>query len=97
MTIPVLLCRSLPLFVTGFLAAPAFGQGDLEFDGTVPITYQGNSLYLAWSGGINFAQFSQVDLDQDGLTQRVTATLKKHLNSLFDWDSQRYRLITPVN
>jgi len=39
----------------------------------------------------------KTDLDQDGLTQRVTATLKKHLNSLLDWDSQRYRLITPVN
>ena len=35
----------------------------------------------------------QTDLDQDGLTQRVSATLKKHLNDLFDWDSQRYKLI----
>ncbi len=39
----------------------------------------------------------KTDLDQDGLTQRVTATVKKHLNSLFDWDSQRYRLLVPVN
>lgn len=39
----------------------------------------------------------KTDLDQDGLTQRVTATLKKHLNALFDWDSQRYRLLVPVN
>lgn len=39
----------------------------------------------------------KTDLDQDGLTQRVTSTLKKHLNSLFDWDSQRYRLLIPVN
>lgn len=35
----------------------------------------------------------QTDLDQDGLAQRVTSTLKKHLNELFDWDSQRYKLI----
>lgn len=35
----------------------------------------------------------KTDLDQDRLTQRVSATLKKHLNSLFDWDSQRYRLL----
>jgi hypothetical protein len=35
----------------------------------------------------------QTDLDQDGLTQRVSATLKKHLNELFDWDSQRYKLL----
>lgn len=39
----------------------------------------------------------KTELDQDGLTQRVTATLKKHLNTLFDWDSQRYRLLVPVN
>ncbi len=35
----------------------------------------------------------KTDLDQDGLAQRVTATLKKHLGELFDWDSQRYKLI----
>ena len=35
----------------------------------------------------------QTDLDQDGLTQRVSALLKKHLNELFDWDSQRYKLL----
>jgi hypothetical protein len=36
----------------------------------------------------------QTDLDQDGLTQRVSALLKKHLNELFDWDSQRYKLLS---
>lgn len=71
MTIPGLLCRSLPLFVTGFLAAPAFAQGDLEFDGTIPVTYQGNAMDLAWAGGINYAQFGQLDLDQDGLKDLV--------------------------
>lgn len=35
----------------------------------------------------------QTDLDQDGLTQRVSATLKKNLGDLFDWDSQRYKLL----
>ena len=35
----------------------------------------------------------QTDLDQDGLAQRVSATLKKHLNEVFDWDSQRYKLL----
>jgi len=32
------------------------------------------------------------DLDMDELTQRVSATLKKYLNTDFEWDSQRYRL-----
>lgn len=35
----------------------------------------------------------KTDLDQDGLSQRVAVVLKKHLNKVFDWDSQRYRLI----
>ena len=34
----------------------------------------------------------RTDLDMDELTQRVSATLKKYLNSDFEWDSQRYRL-----
>ena len=38
----------------------------------------------------------KTDLDQDGLTQRVSATLKKHLGDLFDWDSQRYKLVSRV-
>ncbi len=35
----------------------------------------------------------KTDLDQDGLSQRVAVLMKKNLKKLFDWDSQRYRLI----
>ena len=45
--------RVLPLIISGLIAAPLFAQTDLQFDGTVPVTQQGNNLYLAWSGGIN--------------------------------------------
>jgi uncharacterized protein YdcH (DUF465 family) len=34
----------------------------------------------------------ETDLGMDDLTQRVSATMKKYLNSDFEWDSQRYRL-----
>jgi uncharacterized protein YdcH (DUF465 family) len=34
----------------------------------------------------------ETDLGMDDLTQRVSATLKKYLNSDFEWDSQRYRV-----
>lgn len=34
------------------------------------------------------------DLEMDELNQRVSATLKKYLNTEFEWDSQRYRLAT---
>ena len=34
------------------------------------------------------------DLGMDELNQRVSATLKKYLNKDFEWDSQRYRLMS---
>ena len=36
----------------------------------------------------------ETDLGMDELTQRVSATMKKYLNKEFEWDSQRYRLVT---
>jgi hypothetical protein len=35
----------------------------------------------------------ETDLSMDELCQRVSATLKKYLNTDFEWDSQRYRLL----
>lgn len=49
------------------LQATAFGQWDLHFDHTVPVTRQGASLDLAWAGGFNYAQVSEIDLNGDGL------------------------------
>ena len=34
------------------------------------------------------------DLEMEDLNQRVSATLKKYLNKDFEWDSQRYRLVS---
>lgn len=45
----------------------AYGQWDLHFDGTIPVTRQGAVLDLAWAGGINFVHVSDVDLNGDGL------------------------------
>ena len=42
-------------------------QMDLHFDGNIPVTRQGVEFDLAWAGGINSTQVSQVDLDMDGL------------------------------
>lgn len=47
------------------LALPA--QWDLHFDGTIPVQAQGTDLHLAWAGGLNFVQVSDVDLNGDGL------------------------------
>lgn len=46
-------------------------QLDLRFDGTVAVQRGSQQLDLAWSGGLNFAQFSEIDLDVDGLKDLV--------------------------
>jgi hypothetical protein len=42
-------------------------QWDLTFQGQVPVTANGANLDLAWAGGLNFVQVSDVDLNGDGL------------------------------
>ena len=59
------------LVVLGFCGQPALAQESLYFDPTILVTYQGQPRDLAWSGGINFAQFGQLDLDRDGLKDIV--------------------------
>ncbi|MCB9169927.1 MAG: T9SS type A sorting domain-containing protein [Flavobacteriales bacterium] len=38
----------------------------LHLDQSIPVTRNGSQLHLAWSGGLNFCQFSPIDLDGDG-------------------------------
>lgn len=44
----------------------ALAQQTLFFDPSIPVTHQGQARDLAWSGGINFAQFGKLDIDRDG-------------------------------
>lgn len=44
----------------------ATGQVALSFDPSVPLVRNGQALPMAWAGGINFAQISDIDLDGDG-------------------------------
>lgn len=48
------------------LAAPLQAQFALEYDGSIPVQRNGNALGMAWAGGLNYPQFSHIDLDQDG-------------------------------
>jgi hypothetical protein len=43
------------------------GQWDLTFQGSVPVSRNGETLDMAWAGGINFVQVSDIDLNGDGL------------------------------
>src|SRR6266566_1220793 len=38
----------------------------LRYD-SVPVTVNSQQLLYPWAGGINFAQFSDIDLNQDGI------------------------------
>ncbi|HEY0975886.1 MAG TPA: T9SS type A sorting domain-containing protein [Flavobacteriales bacterium] len=50
------------------LAVPFAGQAqfELRFDPTVPVVRDGAPLGLAWGGGLNYPQFSNIDLNADG-------------------------------
>ncbi len=50
------------------LSLSAFGQGRISFEysDTVSVTMNGQTLSLAWAGGMNSVQFGEIDLDLDG-------------------------------
>jgi hypothetical protein len=68
MTLRQFLRPSSTLLLTAVLA-PVVGlaQWDLHFDPTVQVTRQGNTLDLAWAGGLNSPQTGTIDLNGDGL------------------------------
>jgi hypothetical protein len=55
-----LLCFCLPLFTTAQL-------GFIRWDGASVVDSMGKQLNLPWVGGLNSAQFSEIDLNQDGI------------------------------
>ena len=59
--------RFLPCFFLALAASSLRAQWDLHFDPAIPVTQQGALLDLAWAGGINYAQVSEIDLNGDGL------------------------------
>jgi len=44
---------------------PIFGQFSFNFSDSIQVTKNGSPLSLAWSGGLNYAQFSEIDYDYD--------------------------------
>ena len=44
----------------------SFGQFSFNFSDSIEVTKNGVPLSLAWSGGLNYAQFSEIDSDYDG-------------------------------
>lgn len=57
------------ILITGFLLFTAFqtsAQFLFEFNDAVPVVRVGDTLGLAWAGGLNNPQFSDMDVDYDG-------------------------------
>jgi hypothetical protein len=78
--------RFLALFATCLLLAnTSTAQWQLQFDGAIPVQSQGTDLGLAWAGGVNAIQASEIDLDGDGL------------KDLFLFDRTGNKVITLLN
>jgi len=77
---------SLVTLFAAVLVGPAcMAQWNLHFDGSIPVHRQGTHLDLAWAGGLNFVQVSEIDLDGDGL------------KDLFLFDRSGNKVITLLN
>ena len=77
--------RPTLLLASALLGLQAPAQFDLQWDPSVPIQRQGADLELAWAGGLNFCQVSEIDLDQDGV------------KDLFLFDRSGDRVVTLLN
>ena len=73
----ILACALVPNLLTAQVA--------ITFDPSVPVTQNGNQLPMAWSGGLNSPQFSDIDLNGDGL------------KDLFLFDRSGDKVITLLN
>src|ERR1044071_1251471 len=56
------------IFILFFLAVSFSAHAQIQFVryDSVPVMVNSQTLAFPWAGGINFAQFSEIDLDQDG-------------------------------
>lgn len=63
--------RSCSLALIALTSLTADAQWELYYDATIPVQRQGVDLHLAWTGGLNFVQVSDVDLNGDGLKDLV--------------------------
>lgn len=57
------------LLISFFIFASLAAQAQIQFvrNDSVPVLINTQSLLFPWAGGINYAQFSDIDLDQDGI------------------------------
>src|SRR5258708_7494212 len=72
----------LLLFILPLLS---FAQHIFHFNDSIPVIKYGDTLKNPWAGGINYAEWSEIDLNQDGKMD------------LFMFDRSNNRIITLIN
>ncbi|WP_052598663.1 T9SS type A sorting domain-containing protein [Aureispira sp. CCB-QB1] len=72
--------RILILFITTFLTVHAFAQY-VPMD--IPLVKNGINMRNAWAGGLNLPQFSEVDLNNDGIKDLVVYDREESIASTF--------------
>lgn len=60
-----MIARSL-LATTALVPIALLAQFQLEYDPGVPVYFAGGQYQMPWAGGINFSQWSNLDVDADG-------------------------------
>src|SRR5690606_2210349 len=58
--------RTFFFFCLPLIPAAVYSQFTFEYDATPRVVRNGDTLELAWSGGFNNPQFSDLDVDFDG-------------------------------
>ncbi len=85
----LLLCWAL----VGLPLQMAKAQLTYEFATEVPVQQGGEQLTLAWAGGLDMAQYNQLDLDQDGRDDLVIFDRHNHKIYTFLFTDQGYRYV----
>lgn len=60
--------RLFSVLILLIFTTEASAQFSFERDNSIPVQFAGNTLHMPWAGGLNYAQFSEIDMDFDGRT-----------------------------
>ncbi len=74
-----------------FLLCALFYSYAQRWDLGLPVWKQQRRLHLAWSGGLNAPQFSNIDLNQDGQLDLFVFDRSDFQVLTFEWDGQRWQ------
>ena len=97
--------RIIYIFFAVILAIPTLGQDAFKFSpvNSISVEQAGNSMDLAWAGGLNSAQYGTIDLDGDGLLDltvfdKTSGKLNTFINNGSEYIYEpQYEYLFPAN